>query len=125
MSKPELGERGRIKVIEMNTIDIVKIEKACISGFQDYLLANPIKNVIVVDFKMIFFKANSGIDAISELYNKGKVKINFDAQYELFKNAEFGGVANFFVKTSFASGYLRVSDDNSLHFEIDSVSFYG
>ena len=109
----------------MNTIDVDKIEKACICGFENYLLANPIKNVIVVGFKKTLFKAYPNTDAISRLYNKERVKINFEAQYELFEKVEPNDLANIFVTTSFASGYVRMGDDNSLHFEIDSVSFNG
>lgn len=107
----------------MNIIDVYKIEKACISGFEDYLLANPITNQTIVDFNRLLFKANPDIDLILRLYRKEKVKINFEAQYELFKNTEQGDVENFFIRTSFACGYLRMSDDNSLHFEFDSASF--
>ncbi|MBA4408249.1 MAG: hypothetical protein C0397_02355 [Odoribacter sp.] len=113
----------------MNTIDVDKIEQTCISGFEDYLLANPIKVktriVITVKCNKILFKAYPDKVSISSLYNKEKVKINFEAQYELFEKIGLEDFTNVFVKTSFAFGYLRMDDDNSLHFEIESVSFNG
>ncbi|MDP3645392.1 MAG: hypothetical protein Q8S54_19685 [Bacteroidota bacterium] len=118
--------------LERKRIDFDQIEQSCISGFLNYLLDKDSikiqgKNVIIAKnevFTKHYFKIDLDFqDVISRLYIKEKVKIDFEARYELFEKNGQIDIENIFVETSFACGYLSRDDDNSLHFEIESVSF--
>lgn len=115
---------------ESKRINVGKIEQICNSGFEDYLLTNDSikvkgRSVSIENVKKLLFEIDFSNDLITRIYNKERVKIKFEAQYELFEKMGLNDVANIFVKTSFAFGYLRMDDDSSLHFEIDLVSFNG
>lgn len=118
-------------------IDGETIEKACMLGFLKYLedkdsimVNGKNKDIARIDIEKYtnFTKQLFTIDIdlaklLPQLFNNERVKIPFNAKYELFEKIGLGFLA-IVVDTSFSFGYLSKGEDNSLNFEIDGdVSF--
>jgi len=122
---------------EIEIIDSETIEKACILGFLKYLedkdsimVDGKNKDIARIDIekyknftKQLFTIEIDLAKLLPRLFNNERVKIPFNAKYELFEKigSDFSAIV---VDTSFSFGYLSKREDNSLNFEIDGdVSF--